>query len=162
MYHLQNEHKKREPGGSRTLDLFSRNGGYLDQPFISEGKITIGGDDQVIQDGHIQHLAALNQLFGQVDICFRGLGIPAGMVMKQYYRRCIGLEGMLEDDFGVCDSAGNATGGNLGNPQGPVRAVHQQDCKGFPVFQVVPKRQHEFIGIARTCNLWAIGSLDLG
>ena len=69
---------------------------------------------------------------------------------------------MLEDDFGVCDSAGNAAVGNLGNPQRTIRAVHQQDCKGFPVFQVVPERQHEFISIARACNLWAIGSLDFG
>jgi len=42
----------------------------LYQAFICEGIITIGGDDQVIQDSQIQQFAAFNELAGQVDICF--------------------------------------------------------------------------------------------
>jgi hypothetical protein len=54
----------------------------LYQAFISEGIITIGSDDQVIQDSQIQQFATLNQLPGEVDICLRWVGIPTRMVMK--------------------------------------------------------------------------------
>ena len=63
-----NEQKNRRGTRSGTPTIKSR--WLSDQPFISEGIITIGGDDQVIQDGNIQQFAALNQLFGQVDIGF--------------------------------------------------------------------------------------------
>ena len=82
--------------------------------------------------------------------------------MKQDERRCIGLEGVLEDDLGISHGPRDASKRYLGNPEGPVGPVHQQDREGFPVLDVVPEGKDQLVDVAGSGDLWPVGSLDLG
>lgn len=82
--------------------------------------------------------------------------------MKQDERRSIGLESVLEDDLGISDSPGDSSERYLGNPEGTIGPVHQQDCEGFPVLDVVPDGKDQLVDIAGSGDLWPVGSLHLG
>jgi hypothetical protein len=63
------ERAKKESPATAELYVFLAEG-YLDQPFICQGIVTIGGNNQVIQDSKTQQFASLNKLLCEVDICF--------------------------------------------------------------------------------------------
>lgn len=115
----------------------------------------------MVQDRKIQQFSALNELLREMDICFGGIGISRGMVVKQNERRSICFEGMLENKLWICNGAGNAAKRDLSYPEDSVCSIHEQTAKGLAILDVVPKGKHQFEAIARTSDLWAVGVRNL-
>ena len=87
---------------------------------ISKGIIPVIPDDDMIQDIHVKHEAAIPQLFGQFTIGLTGLDVPGGMIVPEDDRTGLIIQAGLENFFGIHYRSGYSAFGNADLPQYPI------------------------------------------